>query len=277
MSSSDYLLFARCVPSGECLKCPFRGRSIAYGPFRSRRRGMSVGINLFPGRKVCSFNCVYCFRGRTEVKTLEPTEGPYEVSAEILRKALREALKEVGEINAVDFSGSGEPTLHPRFKEFTEVVREFTRELGLDVSVGIFTNSSTLGREDVVEALRKLDFVEAKLDTAIQWKFRVINRPYSTLQISDIVGNLARFRRVFEGTLAVQVMLLRYHRVGNYLVRDAELLADALSSIEPDAVHIYTVYRTPRLSRVVRADESDMLKYARVLERRGFRVEVFTR
>ena len=271
------MLFARCIPSGECLKCPFRGASITYGPFRSRRRGTSIGINLFPGRKVCSFNCVYCFRGRTEVKTLEPTEGPYEVSAEVLRKALREALKEVGEINAVDFSGSGEPTLHPRLREFTEVVREFTRELGLDASVGVFTNSSTLGRGDVVEALRKLDFVEAKLDTVIPWKFRLINRPYRTLQVSDIVSNLARFRKVFEGTLAVQVMLLKYHRVGNYFVRDAEVLADALSSIEPDVVHIYTVYRMPRLSKVVRADESYMLNYARVLEKEGFKVKVFTR
>ncbi len=238
---------------------------------------MSVGINLFPGKKVCSFNCVYCFRGKTAVKTLEPTEGPYEVNAEILRRALREALKEVGEIDAVDFSGSGEPTLHPKFRELTDVVRRFTREIGLDVSVGVFTNSSTLGRDEVVEALRKLDFIEAKLDTVVQWKFRVINRPHRMLQVSDIVSNLSRFRKVFDSTLAVQVMLLKYLGVSNYTVRDAELLADALSSIEPDVVHIYTVYRLPRLNKVIRADESRMLEYAKVLEKRGFRVEVFTK
>ncbi len=274
--SSKYMLFAHCIPSGECLKCPFKGKSVTYGPFKSRRRGMSVGINLYPGKKVCSFNCVYCFRGSTAVKTLEPTVDTYRISAEVLRKALEEALRNVGELDAVDFSGSGEPTLHPKFSEFIDVVRDFTKELNLDVSVGVFTNSTTLDREDVVRALRKLDYVEAKLDTVIEWKFKVINRPYKTLRISDIVNNLVRFRKAFSGTLSIQVMLLRYLRVSNYSVRDAELLANALSKIKPDVVHIYTVYRLPRLSKVSRADGESMIKYAKVLEKKGLNVEVFT-
>ncbi|MCD6084968.1 MAG: radical SAM protein [Desulfurococcales archaeon] len=274
--SSKYMLFARCIPSGECLKCPFKGKSVTYGPFKSRRRGMSVGINLYPGEKVCSFNCVYCFRGSTAVKTLEPTVDTYRISAEVLRKALEEALRNVGELDAVDFSGSGEPTLHPKFSEFIDVVRDFTKELNLDVSVGVFTNSTTLNREDVIRALRKLDYVEAKLDTVIEWKFKVINRPYKTLRVSNTVNNLVRFRKAFSGSLAVQVMLLKYLRVSNYTVHDAELLANALLKIKPDVVHIYTVYRLPRLSSVFRADEESMTKYARVLEEKGLNVEVFT-
>jgi len=275
--SSGYFLFARCIPTGECLKCPFRGRSITYGPFRSRRRGTSVGINLFPSVKVCSFNCVYCFRGRTEVKTLEPNEAYSDVDPELLRKALKEAIKNVGHIDAIDFSGNGEPTLHPRFKEFTDLVKRFVKELGIDVSVGIFTNSSTLYRGEVVEALKNLDYVEAKLDTAIQWKFELVNKPCRGLRVDDIVSNLARFRKLFEGVLAVQVMLVRYRRVVNYSLRDAELLADKLSLIEPDVVHVYTTYRTSRLATVFKASEEDMARFAKVLEGREFKVEIFPR
>ena len=40
---------------------------VIYGPIHSRRFGTSLGINLLPaGRKVCSFNCVYCQYSWTE-------------------------------------------------------------------------------------------------------------------------------------------------------------------------------------------------------------------
>ena len=39
---------------------------IVYGPIRSRRLGLSLGINLLPtSYKLCSFDCVYCHYGRT--------------------------------------------------------------------------------------------------------------------------------------------------------------------------------------------------------------------
>lgn len=276
MNKQEYLLFVRCPISGECLKCPFRGKSIAYGPFKSRRRGISVGINLFPGRKVCSFNCVYCFRGKTYIKTMSFTSGDYDLPPEVLRKALEKAVKNVNELRAVDFSGSGEPTLHYRFNEYVDVVMNYVKSVDPNISVGIFTNSSTLGMEKVVKALLKLEYVEAKLDTVVQWKFKVINRPHKSLSINGIIHNLKNFRKRFSGTLVIQIMLIKYLNVRNWSVRDAELMAEALSAIEPDEVHVYTAYRMPRLNTVSRANEEVMYKYAKILRERGLRVELFT-
>ena len=36
-----------------------------YGPFSSRRLGLSLGINLLGNKKKCTFNCVYCEIGRS--------------------------------------------------------------------------------------------------------------------------------------------------------------------------------------------------------------------
>jgi len=34
---------------------------VVYGPVRSRRLGVSLGVNLLPaGLKVCNMNCAYC-------------------------------------------------------------------------------------------------------------------------------------------------------------------------------------------------------------------------
>ena len=50
---------------------------IIYGPVRSRRLGLSLGINLLPANyKLCSFNCIYCQYGWTKNVTLSPARAP---------------------------------------------------------------------------------------------------------------------------------------------------------------------------------------------------------
>ncbi len=35
--------------------------SVIFGPVRSRRLGLSLGVNLLPLHdKLCSFDCIYC-------------------------------------------------------------------------------------------------------------------------------------------------------------------------------------------------------------------------
>jgi len=208
---------------------------------------------------------------------MTPVSGDYDIPPGLLHEALNEALRNAGEVRAVDFSGNGEPTLHPRFSEYVDVVVDFVKKIDPDISVGVFTNSSTLGMGKVVEALLKLDYVEAKLDTVIQWKFRAINRPYKTLNIDDVMRNLRIFRKKFSETLVVQIMLVKYLNMANWGIRDAELMADALTVIEPDEVHVYTAYRTPRLETVSRAREEVMHTYGKVLENRGLKVELYIR
>ena len=41
VSSKSFLTYAKCIPNGECLKCPIAGKSVNYGPFKSRRRGFT--------------------------------------------------------------------------------------------------------------------------------------------------------------------------------------------------------------------------------------------
>ncbi len=277
-AEKEILPFARCPPAvnGNCLRCPFKGRSIIYGPFKSKRRGISIGINLFPCVKICSFNCVYCFRGSTNRKVVNFTEGYLRLTTKVIEGALKEAIKSVGKVDAIDFSGSGEPTLHPRLNDFIDIVKKVNKEMGCNASIGIFTNSSTLNNPKVINTLIKLDHVEAKLDTVIEWKFKIINRPHKNLSVSNIIENLRKFRRVYDGFLAIQIMLLKYIKVSNYTKRDAILMAEALTSIEPDAVHVYTVYRQPRLKTVSKPSYDVIKRYADILLSYGLRVEVFT-
>jgi wyosine [tRNA(Phe)-imidazoG37] synthetase (radical SAM superfamily) len=241
----------------------------------SRRRGTSIGINLFPVKSVCSFNCIYCFRGGAQIRSCTPTSGPYNIGPDEVKKALEEALENVNNVKSIDFSGNGEPTLHTRFKDIVKEVRALIEKEGLDVSLGLFTNSSMLRRAEVLEAINMLDHVEAKLDSVVEWKFRIINRPCKGLRVKDIVENLVNLRKRFKGELAIQVMVLRYLKLKNYTERDARLLAQELHKVDPDVVNVYTVYRKPRLSNVLPAPKEDMDLFSKVLREEGFRVNVY--
>jgi len=264
-------LHGRCPPSGPC-------GAVTYA-LRSRRRGRSIGINLFPLAQVCSFNCVYCFRGPTRILTAEPRDDGSGIDGRLLLEALEAAHEATGGMEGVeslDFSGNGEPTLHPRFPELVEVARSFLRERGLDASLGVFTNSSTLGAEPVIGALGRVDYVEAKLDAASREKFLAINAPHGALSLDRIIGGLGELRRRFGGTLAIQVMLLRHRGLVNYGMEDAGAMAEALSRVGPDEVHLYTVYRAPRLPDVERAPRDAMEEFAEVLAGHGLNVKVYS-
>lgn len=271
--------FARCPPGADCLSCAVGGGAVVYGPFPSRRRGPSLGVNAFPRAKVCSFDCVYCFRGPTLVKTLEPVESDYGVTPGLLERALEKALEALLEegvrVRAVDFSGSGEPTLHPRFAELVETARRVIGRAGADVSLGVFTNSSTLVREGVLRALSEVDHVEAKLDTAEEGKLKAINRPAAGVTAGHLLRGLRSLRRLRKGGLVVQVMLVWYRGLTNAMAEDALALSEALSAVEPDEVHVYTVYRRPWSEGVSAVGREAADSFARLLRESGLRVEVF--
>jgi len=257
------------------MECPIKGRALVYGPFISRRRGISIGINLFPGRKTCSFNCVYCFRGATQYKVNSLVDDLYGIKPSNLYKALEKAYECIRHIDAIDFSGNGEPTLHIRFSEFIDVVRRFCHDYGLDPNVGVFTNASTLYMLNVLNALKKLDTIEAKLDTCTPWKYKIINRPCKSVNLDMIINGLIKLRKEYSGKLIIQIMLLKYYDTLNYTARDSQLMAEVLNMIKPDEVHIYTTYRKPRLKSIKRVNEDDMRRFSEALVNYGFNVKIY--
>jgi histidinol dehydrogenase len=92
------------------------GGALVYPVYSRRSRGLSVGINLFPDQKVCSFDCPYC--------EVFPFKRDLRFSLELMEEALRAALTAAaaGEIPVRDicFSGNGESTLSPHFRRALE-------------------------------------------------------------------------------------------------------------------------------------------------------------
>jgi wyosine [tRNA(Phe)-imidazoG37] synthetase (radical SAM superfamily) len=68
---------------------------IIFGPVKSRRLGISLGINLLPtDSKLCNFNCIYCECGWTPgKKEMKVSYHPRQVVAEKLEETLQDMIK----------------------------------------------------------------------------------------------------------------------------------------------------------------------------------------
>ncbi|HOJ04732.1 MAG TPA: radical SAM protein [Bacteroidota bacterium] len=171
-----------------------------FGPIPSRRLGVSLGIDLTPGKQ-CTLNCLYCECGSTDDLTLERRE--YVPTREVLEE-LRAVLREGPELDSITFSGSGEPTLHSGIGDVIAMLKEeFPR-----YRVTVLTNSTLLGDADVRAALLRADLVVPSLDAVSEEVFRKINRPRRGISSAELIEGLHRFSHEYCGELWLEVFII---------------------------------------------------------------------
>lgn len=122
---------------------PRRGDpAIVYAVSSRRAGGLSVGVDLFPDGKRCSFDCPYC--------EVFPSTGdlraPFTLAAmeTALRSTLRQLRDDGTAVRDICFSGSGEPTLSPDLPAALEVAARLRAEEVPGAKLVLITNGSTL-------------------------------------------------------------------------------------------------------------------------------------
>jgi wyosine [tRNA(Phe)-imidazoG37] synthetase (radical SAM superfamily) len=235
---------------------------IVYGPIRSRRLGLSLGVNLLPTRyKLCSFDCIYCHYGHTHVKSLNPDPRGLPRSHEVLR-AVEAALHKFPHLDTITFSGNGEPTLHPAFAKIAAAVRELRDDLAPGVKLALFSNATTVHLASVREALPLFDLPMLKLDAGDPHTLAAINRPTPGTS----------WRSIFEGlrqipNLVIQSVLID-GEVTNVKGATFEAWVEALAQLRPARVQIYsTDYPVPE-SGVERVLPYELKRIAGIVEER---------
>jgi wyosine [tRNA(Phe)-imidazoG37] synthetase (radical SAM superfamily) len=255
----------------------WKNNRYVYAVISRRSRGLSLGINLNPGKE-CSFNCVYCQVDRRIPPTLR------KVNLEKLKEELDLVLKaeQDGSLYADDpysllnaaergvrdiaFSGDGEPTAVPSFKKAVRIAAEARRRFGLETAtLVLITNGAYLNKPAVQAALEILDEnngeIWAKLDAGSEAYFQRTNRPNVTLnQILDNIRSAARIR-----PLVIQSLWFRSdgvvpapEEVEAYCGRVNDLLS---SGARIKKLQLYTIARDPAVAFVsaLSNDELDQI------------------
>ena len=249
---------------------------VVYGPFRTRRQGNSLGINLLaPKRKHCTFNCVYCQCGWTReavpVRSEDFADYPRPATVrEQIERRFGELLVERNIPDAIIVSGNGEPTLYPRFAEAVHIVLEMAERFFPGARTGILTAGTELGREEVRRAIDRLDERMVKLDAGSNELHKKVNLPFVDFDLDRLEGWLKLLRDCI-----VQSCFVR-GRVDNTAAKDVDDWIARIARIRPKCVHVYSLDRTPPAPGLRKVDRRSLERIAlRLRSETGIETEVY--
>jgi wyosine [tRNA(Phe)-imidazoG37] synthetase (radical SAM superfamily) len=255
----------------------FLFEDIVFGPVKSRRLGVSLGINLLPGNfKICNFNCIYCECGWTGQDVDNPKKMP---DRKLVREALESKLKEMSEKdqepNVITFAGNGEPTMHPDFVEIIDDSIELRNRYFPNAKIAVLSNATTIADTNIRKALGKIEMNILKLDSVNNNTVYVHNQPLWKYKVDDVIENLKKF----NGKLIIQTLFLRGTsngvKVDNTTPEEIEGWLKALEEIRPEEVMIYTISRdTPLGNLLKKVPREDLNKIALKVKKLGIKTQV---
>lgn len=244
-----------------------------FGPIRSRRLGVSLGVNLSPvDGKVCSFDCLYCEAGFNAQGTGKSGLPTREMVCSLLRRKLADMRHNGEPLNVITFSGNGEPTLHPEFGGIIDDVIALRNEFFPEVKISVLTNSTRLQSPEVCDALRRVDNNILKLDSAIEATMRKINRPVSEhFTVAGVIEQLKQF----SGSGIIQTMMLRGPELDNTTDREVSALIEAYKAIAPREIMLYSIDRKTPDTTLRRIEPDELRRIGdRVAAETGIPVQV---
>jgi wyosine [tRNA(Phe)-imidazoG37] synthetase (radical SAM superfamily) len=188
-----------------------------------------MGVDLLK-YKTCNLDCVYCELGRTACLT--SCRDRFVPRQKVIKEIER---KRSEPFDHLTFAGSGEPTLSLDLGEIVAQAKKI-----VEAPVAVITNSTLLSSPSVRKEVAAADVVLPSLDAVSQKAFQAINRPASGLLAAEMIAGLKDFRKEFSGEIWLEVMLVR-----GINDAEAEAIARAAESTEPDRIQLNTVVRTP--------------------------------
>lgn len=246
-----------------------------FGPFFSRRLGISLGINLMPADgKICTFDCVYCECGfNCDRRPSLPRPTRDEVRTE-LEKWLERFREEGTTPDVLTFAGNGEPTAHPDFPEIVDDVIALRDRFFPEAKVSVLSNATRITDRRVFNALLKLDNNIQKLDTCDIGYIRRIDRPAGHYDIQETIDALT----AFKGHVIIQTMFLSGKAGGRNMDNTSDKYVipwiRTLQQIKPEKVMVYTISRETPVSTLLRAEHDVLDRIAAKVREAGLDVTV---
>ncbi len=250
---------------------------IIFGPIKSRRLGISLGVNLLPtNKKICNFNCIYCECGWTDqVDDIRKTFCDRKVVYKFLEEKLQQLSSENSLLDSITFAGNGEPTLHPEFLGIVDDVLELRNKYFKDAKVTVLSNSLNLNKENVFNALLKVDNNILKLDAGTEKTFKLINRANKSYRLEDVVNNIKRFK----GNVIIQTLFLRGEYNGDIIdnTTDEEINAwlKYVVDIKPIYVMIYPIDRATPADNLIKLSKTELESIAEKVRAFGIETNVY--
>jgi wyosine [tRNA(Phe)-imidazoG37] synthetase (radical SAM superfamily) len=255
----------------------FLFNEIIFGPVKSRRLGVSLGVNLLPlDKKYCNFDCIYCECGWSCNPEVGASDLPSRTSvAEHLEKKIIEMAGNDTTPDVITFAGNGEPTLHPDFAGIIDDTLQIRDKYCPAAEIAVLSNAFRLENAQIRAALCRVEQNILKLDTAIEETYRLINRPAGNKPLDQIIGQLSQF----EGDLIIQSLFFRGSFKGQAVDNTSEqellCLFEAYQAISPMRIMVYTFERDTPTGTLEKIPAYELDAIAALIEQLGIKAEVY--
>ena len=233
--------------------------NIIFGPIRSRRLGISLGVNLLPiESKLCSFDCIYCECGWNDEHPGKRRFNAREDVYAMLDETLGKMVKEGTPPDVITFAGNGEPTMHPDFEAIIEDTIALRDKHCPAAKVSVLSNATQIHREDVRRALKRVDNNILKLDSAFDATVQLMNKPQGNYTVARTVELL----KMFEGDFILQTMFLRGEYLGkavdNTTEEEVAAWLKVVEELKPKQVMVYSLDRDTPCQTITKVEKDDL-------------------
>ena len=247
---------------------------IIFGPVRSRRLGVSLGVNLLPTTsKICNFDCIYCECGWTH-RSSSPNLPTRKEVKERMHSRLERMRADAEELDVITFAGNGEPTIHPDFVEIIDDTISLRDRYFPNAKIAVLSNSTMLHKPKIVEALKRVDQNILKLDSGFDSTINLLNKPYKPLTASKIVEHLKQF----NGNFILQTLFVRgsYNGqpVDNASKEELAKWLDIVAELKPKEVMVYTIARDTPIDTLEKVPIDELEGIAKKIRSLGIPVQV---
>lgn len=249
--------------------------NIIFGPIRSRRLGLSLGVNLLPiESKLCSFDCIYCECGWNDEHPGKRRFNAREDVYNMLDSTLQKMVADGTPPDVITFAGNGEPTMHPDFENIIDDTIALRDKHCPNAKVSVLSNATQIHREDVRRALRRVDNNILKLDSAFDATVQLVNKPQGSYTVARTVELL----KAFNGELILQTMFLRGEylgkRVDNTTEEEVSAWLKLVEEIRPKQVMVYSLDRDTPCQTLEKVEKDELRLIAERVEALGIKCSV---
>lgn len=256
----------------------FLFNEIVFGPVKSRRFGVSLGINLLPDTmKYCTFNCIYCECGLTsddQEKRVRLFATDDIISA--LENRFAELKAKDLKPDNITFAGNGEPTIHPDFPAIIDKTIELRNQYFPEAKITVLSNATRLHKAQVRDALKRIDNNVLKLDAGSERMFQLIDRPNNKVSLPEIIDQL----KEFEGNFIIQTLFLRgvvnNNRIDNTSIEELNLWLSHVEKLRPSLVMLYSIDRETPEQDLEKISSKELEQIAHKVRQLNINAEVYS-
>ena len=251
--------------------------AIVYGPIKSRRLGLSLGINPTPTpREACPPGCLFCEKGAADtVPIISRVRGIPSAGVVVTSVARRviEMSKAGEKLDSITVAGNGDPTLHPALMEISQNLSDLRNKWFPKADLCLISNSRSLASNDLRHTVNKYDQPILRFEWGTA-KTHAAFVPESELDYKTLVERLMWLE---HGKWIAQATLVT-GTLDNSSDKELAAWMKKLEELRPREVHLTTVEAGRKSSGVKGLPVARLEQIAaKLIEKLGLAVTVVAR